>query len=58
MGLVNFPPLGHTVTPGMALYMSECVCLSKCVCSDGLCECADSVLGEIILRGEVGVPRD
>lgn len=38
MGLVNFPPLGHTITRGTAFYMSDkCVCLNVCaamVCVD------------------------
>lgn len=38
MGLVNFPPLGHAVTRGMGLYMSDkCVWLNVCaaiVCVD------------------------
>ena len=54
MGLVNFPPPGHTVTPGMDLCVNVCVCLN--VCSSGLCVLSE--LGEIILKGEVGAPKD
>lgn len=54
MGLVNFPPLGHTITRGMGLYMSDkCVWLNVCAAV----VCGPSVLGEIIFKEKWGRPE-